>query len=360
LPVTLGKRPSAADNDNDGIPDTPAPTKTSSPTFAPTELATQAPTNVPPGVQRTPCLNDCSGNGDCSTAAACKCNGGWIGLDCSQFILRASILGNVSELSTFGGRTAKLTVRVATLDGIPQAPNAYVECRAACDPATEAVVQGSKVTLSPNSTSAEVLLLGVVEYKDDGLQKFTVLIGPCSSTDPRFNFASWGGPSPSAWNEDYPFPFVEDIKPKASSQLGELVVLTGRHFRNDTKVCVDDIDVSGPPVVRVSMKLANATSGFSQYSEVQLRSDFAKDWFKNVTGRAYRPNVYRGTCGVRRRVAANPIVREETVLELGNLTLKVVQGAYIPPEPFLGEVTASLSFSCSPPGIRVACLVRTR
>jgi len=33
-----------------------------------------------------------------------------------------------------------------------------------------------------------------VDYKDDGPQKFTVVVGPCESADRRFNFEKWGGP----------------------------------------------------------------------------------------------------------------------------------------------------------------------
>jgi hypothetical protein len=36
-----------------------------------------------------------------------------------------------------------------------------------------------------------------VDFEDDGPQKFTVKVGPCKSTDPRFNFKSWGGPTAS-------------------------------------------------------------------------------------------------------------------------------------------------------------------
>ena len=74
----------------------------------------------------------------------------------------------------------------------------------------------------------------------------------------------------AAFNEDYPFPFVEGIEPLAASQLGEAVTLTGRHFSRDTKVCVGDIDVSGPPVWRVSAKYKNATSGIEKHSEIEV------------------------------------------------------------------------------------------
>jgi hypothetical protein len=74
----------------------------------------------------------------------------------------------------------------------------------------------------------------------------------------------------AAFNEDYPFPFVEGIEPLATSQLGEAVTLTGRHFSRDTKVCVGDIDVSGPPVWRVSAKYKNATSGIEKHSEIEV------------------------------------------------------------------------------------------
>ena len=46
--------------------------------------------------------------------------------------------------------------------------------------------------------------------------------------------------------------------------------MTGRHFSRDTKVCVGDIDVSGPPVWRVSAKYKNATSGIEKHSEIEV------------------------------------------------------------------------------------------
>ena len=114
----------------------------------------------------------------------------------------------------------------------------------------------------------------------------------------------------AAFNADYPFPFVELMSPLASSQLGEAVTLTGRHFSPDTKVCVGNIDVSGPEVWRVSVKLKNATTGIEQHSEIELLSDAAKIWFKQVTKQEYRPNVYIGTCGAagRRRSTVSPAV----------------------------------------------------
>jgi hypothetical protein len=223
--------------------------------------------------------------------------------------------------------------------------------------------------LKPGDTVVQTKLLGVVDYLDDGDQHVSISIGPCSSTDRRFDFASWKGSraNSSAWNKDYAYPVVEGwLTSKDNDQAialqGQSVVVTGRHFDKVKVACVYTVDVSCPPVWRVSLILRNLTAAdgtgslTEDHFEVELRSRAAKDWFKQVTGEEYRPNLYLGSCPVavkvlRSRRAGAPVAEVTLGTPTRNLTFRYMalgqpssQPRAIPHEAFLGQVRACVLF----------------
>jgi hypothetical protein len=267
--------------------------ETKQPTFAPTAAATPAPSTLPPALQRTPCPNDCSGQGTCLLGSLCQCKGGWTGFDCSLFVFTASLLGNTSELEDSPkGSIARLTIRVAK-----EAPNATATCRISCTPSDEARTELTEIKFYPNVTEKSIKVLGVLDFVDDGPQPFDVQIGPCSSSDPRFDF-SWKSPkSPaiaSGWNEDYPYAAVSTVQPEISSMIGQMVTLQGRHLQRVTSVCVEGVEVSQSPEFRVSISMPGVTGAIVQ-NEIELTSSHFEAWFNRVTGKPYRPPNFSGS-----------------------------------------------------------------
>ncbi len=179
--------------------------------------------------------------------------------------------------------------------------------------------------------------------------------------------------------EDYPYPVVTDwnntneSKTKSIALQGEPISLEGRHFDKVESVCVNDVDVAMPPVLRVSVKLSGSIKvsedakarrraegddgvQYEGHFEVHLLSRDAKDWFKNVTGEEYAPTKYLDTCKTkvtkldekrRRDSGSSKFQIIPYNASIANLTFEfVVLGVpsdeyrQIPAEPFRNQVRA--------------------
>ena len=345
--------------------------ETKRPTFAPTARATLAPSTLPPALQQTPCPNDCSGHGACLLGSVCQCMGGWTGLDCSIFVFTASILGNTSELEDSPmGSMATLTVRVAR-----EVPNAAVACKVSCTPSTEARIDRPEMKLDANGTEKSIEIIGVQDFDDDGTQPFDVKIGPCRSSDPRFDF-NWQSKLASGWNQDYPFALVSTVQPEITSMTGQMVTLQGRHLQRVATVCVEGVEVSQKPELRVSIAMPGVTGAILQ-NEIELTSPHAIAWYNRVIGKPYRRPLFFGSkacptelpASVRRRrralagstsSAGSPntsmpvrnasvnlisptrnrtvVIRAEGSFQYGNLEFKYKKLQRISTQPLLGQV----------------------
>jgi hypothetical protein len=206
-------------------PSSLAPT-TLSPTQSPTSPPTRAPTETCGSRGDCECPDKCSGHGDCDgKTGACSCAAGWSGKytgkadNCAEWVLTAWVDGTTTEFSkvpvfvpnslgltqcargketdclTTSSHNATVTVR-AMLD-----PHSEVRCTVMCSPADECGTKAGEggVLLGPGRTVGTVTVYGVMDYQKDGDQKIFLSIGPCKSTDRRFemNFnsasSSWGG-----------------------------------------------------------------------------------------------------------------------------------------------------------------------
>jgi hypothetical protein len=162
----------------------------------------------------------------------------------------------------------------------------------------------AELVLQPGRTNQTVAVRGVPDLLDDGAQQFAISVGPCKSSDTRFNFDGVRERVASGWNEDHGFPLVEEIEPTQSAMLGESITIQGRNLNPQTGVCVNGIYVSGRPDYRVSLAIASP-SGDATAFEVTLRSAAAVQWFENVSGTEYRPYAPKACpqLAVRRRVS---------------------------------------------------------
>jgi hypothetical protein len=105
---------------------------------------------------------------------------------------------------------------------------------------------------------AAVRVVGIKDLLDDGDQQFTLLIGPCTSSDARFRLAR-PHPLGSAWNEDVPFPHVYNVTPATSSLVGQRITVHGRNFDSNCSVSVNGLELTGPIINRTVF--LNVSSG---------------------------------------------------------------------------------------------------
>ena len=247
------------------------------------DLQTFPSANYPPGMLAPripyPCLSDCSGHGVCDEdQGSCSCSAGWSADDCNTFAFQ--ILGhfsNTSELQT------SAEVRVAARP----APTARVQCTIASDRPSEAVSereavafvraspQGALASSDDDMMVAAVRVVGIKDLLDDGDQQFTLLIGPCTSSDARFRLAR-PHPLGSAWNEDVPFPHVYNVTPATSSLVGQRITVHGRNFDSNCSVSVNGLELTGPIINRTVF--LNVSSGMQWHvaDEVVPAAAFAR------------------------------------------------------------------------------------
>jgi hypothetical protein len=123
--------------------------------------------------------------------------------------------------------------------------------------------------------AAAVRVVGIKDLLDDGDQQFTLLIGPCTSSDARFRLAR-PHPLGSAWNEDVPFPHVHNVTPATSSLVGQRITVHGRNFDSNCSVSVNGLELSGPIINRTVF--LNVSSGMQWHvdDEVVPAAAFAK------------------------------------------------------------------------------------
>jgi hypothetical protein len=105
---------------------------------------------------------------------------------------------------------------------------------------------------------AAVRVVGIKDLLDDGDQQFTLLIGPCTSSDARFQLTR-PHPLGSAWNEDVPFPHVYNVTPATSSLVGQRITVHGRNFDSNCSVSVNGLELTGPIINRTVF--LNVSSG---------------------------------------------------------------------------------------------------
>ena len=225
------------------------------------------------------CLGDCSGHGVCDEdQGSCSCSVGWSADDCNTFVFQ--ILGgfsNTSELETV------TEVQIAARP----APTAPVQCTIASDRPLEAVLKreavpfvqiappGALASSDDDMAVAAVRVVGIKDLLDDGDQQFTLLIGPCTSSDARFQLTR-PHPLGSAWNEDVPFPHVYNVTPATSSLVGQRITVHGRNFDSNCSVSVNGLELTGPIINRTVFLNVSSGMQWQVDDEVVPGAAFAK------------------------------------------------------------------------------------
>ena len=122
----------------------------------------------------------------------------------------------------------------------------------------EAFLDRSTITFVPGGHSQTVHIVGVPDYIEDGPQPFSVGISKCSSSNLNYDFSEYRAIGQS-WNLDVPFPKIVSLEPSSSSMVGQQVTIQGLDLLNDTQVYVSGCLISGPPVLRSTLRLSDAS-----------------------------------------------------------------------------------------------------
>jgi hypothetical protein len=125
---------------------------------------------------------------------------------------------------------------------------------------------------------AAVRVVGIKDLLDDGDQQFTLLIGPCTSSDARFQLTR-PHPLGSAWNEDVPFPHVYNVTPATSSLVGQRITVHGRNFDSNCSVSVNGLELTGPIINRTVFLNVSSGMQWQVDDEVVPAATFARaEW----------------------------------------------------------------------------------
>ena len=147
-------------------------------------------------------------------------------------------------------------------------PRDEVECAVQVTPAKEALATTSKLKFTPQPGLDQVLvslsITGQPDWQADGDANYTVQLGPCRSTDPRFD--GIGFPQQPAVtsvrlvNEDAAFPFVDAVVPSSVHVSGRRITVHGTNFEPESRLFFCGSVLGQPPALPAwTWVLNNAT-----------------------------------------------------------------------------------------------------
>ncbi len=148
-------------------------------------------------------------------------------------------------------------------------PRDEVECAVNVHPATEALATTSrlKFTRQPglDHVLVSLIITGQPDWQADGDANYTVQLGPCRSTDPRFD--GIGFPQQPAVtsvrlvNEDVTFPFVESVVPSAAHVSGRRITVHGTNFGPESRLFFCGSVLGQPPALPAWTWVLNNATG---------------------------------------------------------------------------------------------------
>ena len=196
---------------------------------------------------------------------ACTCKAGWGGDDCSKFMLRMSAIGGSTDERGTDGELIQVKVGAS----IQPCKHLGTPCEVVCDVSisndkelrfvvdgAQSLLSSTKVTISgkffdeaTGGSTGPAGLAGFKDFVDDGDQKSELQVGPCTSTDPRYN----GIPKnmlPSATsltliNKHISFPIVSEISPDiVHMSTGRQITVQGKRLLQNSTVLYGNTTVS--------------------------------------------------------------------------------------------------------------------